>query len=62
MKVESLREVKARLSKLIKDLPSERSVVITKKWTTLCGTFAGNERNGPGKLVALAAEGYLADV
>ena len=30
MKVESLREVKARLSKLIKDLPSERSVVITK--------------------------------
>jgi prevent-host-death family protein len=30
MKIESLREVKARLSKLIKDLPSERSVVITK--------------------------------
>ena len=30
MKIESLREVKARLSKLIKDLPTERSVVITK--------------------------------
>jgi len=30
MKIESLREVKAGLSKLIKDLPSERSVVITK--------------------------------
>ncbi len=30
MKIESLREVKAKLSKLVKDLPLERSVVITK--------------------------------
>ena len=30
MKIESLREVKAKLSKIVKDLPSERSVVITK--------------------------------
>ena len=30
MKIESLREVKATLSKIIKELPSERSVVITK--------------------------------
>ena len=30
MKIESLREVKANLSKIIKELPSERSVVITK--------------------------------
>ena len=30
MKVESLREVKAKLSKIVKGLPSERSVVITK--------------------------------
>lgn len=30
MKVESLREVKAKLSKLVKELPSTRSVVITK--------------------------------
>jgi prevent-host-death family protein len=30
MKIESLREVKANLSKIVKDLPSERSVVITK--------------------------------
>jgi prevent-host-death family protein len=30
MKIESLREVKARLSKIVKELPSERSVVITK--------------------------------
>ena len=30
MKIESLREVKAKLSKIIKDLPSQRSVVITK--------------------------------
>jgi len=30
MKIESLREVKAKLSKIVKALPSERSVVITK--------------------------------
>ncbi len=30
MKIESLREVKAKLSKIVKDLPLERSVVITK--------------------------------
>lgn len=30
MKIESLREVKANLSRIVKDLPSERSVVITK--------------------------------
>jgi prevent-host-death family protein len=30
MKVESLREVKAKLSKLVKELPSTRSIVITK--------------------------------
>ena len=30
MKIESLREVKAKLSKFVNDLPSHRSVVITK--------------------------------
>lgn len=30
MKIESLREVKANLSKIVNELPSERSVVITK--------------------------------
>ncbi len=30
MKIESLREVKAKLSKIVKNLPSDRSVVITK--------------------------------
>jgi prevent-host-death family protein len=30
MKIESLREVKAKLSKIIKELPLEKSVVITK--------------------------------
>ena len=30
MKIESLREVKAKLSKIVKELPSESSVVITK--------------------------------
>jgi len=29
MKIESLREVKAKLSKIVKILPSDRSVVIT---------------------------------
>ena len=30
MKIESLREVKAKLSQIVNDLPTERSVVITK--------------------------------
>jgi prevent-host-death family protein len=30
MKIESLREVKAKLNKIVKELPSEKSVVITK--------------------------------
>ena len=30
MKIESLREVKANLSKIAKELPSDKSVVITK--------------------------------
>ena len=30
MRIESLREVKAKLSKIVRDLPSDRSVVITK--------------------------------
>ncbi len=30
MKIESLREVKENLSKIVKELPAERSVVITK--------------------------------
>jgi prevent-host-death family protein len=30
MKIESLRKVKAKLSKIVKELPSEKSVVITK--------------------------------
>jgi prevent-host-death family protein len=30
VKIESLREVKAKLSKIVKELPSEKSVVITK--------------------------------
>ena len=30
MRIESLREVKAKLSKIVRDLPLDRSVVITK--------------------------------
>jgi prevent-host-death family protein len=30
MRIESLREVKAKLSRIVRDLPSDRSVVITK--------------------------------
>ena len=36
MKIESLREVKAKLSKIVKDLPSDRSVVITKNGRPPC--------------------------
>jgi hypothetical protein len=30
MKIESLREVKAKLSKIVKELPSEKSVVLQR--------------------------------
>jgi prevent-host-death family protein len=30
MRIESLREVKARLSQIVRELPSEKSVVITR--------------------------------
>jgi prevent-host-death family protein len=30
MKIESLREVKAKLSQIVNDLPQDRSVIITK--------------------------------
>ena len=30
MKIESLQEVKAKLSKIVKELPTDKSVVITK--------------------------------
>mgnify|MGYP001620177605 FL=1 len=30
MRIESLREAKAKLSKIVRDLPSDRSVVITR--------------------------------
>mgnify|MGYP001605052027 FL=1 len=30
MRIESLREVKAKLSKIVRDVPSDRSVVITR--------------------------------
>ena len=30
MKIESLREVKAKLSRIVRNLPSDKSVVITK--------------------------------
>ena len=36
MKIESLRGVKAKLSKIVKELPAERSVVITKNGLVRC--------------------------
>ena len=60
MKIESLRAVKAKLSKIVKELPSEKSVVITKKWSPLCGTFSRNERNGSRKHVTCPAKRFLA--
>jgi hypothetical protein len=60
MKIESLREVKAKLNKIVKELPSEKSVVITKKRPALCGTFSRDGRNGSRKPVARAAKRLLA--
>ena len=43
MKIESLRAVKAKLSKIVKELPSEKSVVIKKKWSPLAVLFSVTE-------------------
>jgi prevent-host-death family protein len=39
VKIESLREVKANLSKIVNELPSERSVVITKNGRPCAALF-----------------------
>src|SRR5262249_15965288 len=51
---------KAKLSKIVKEVPSEKSVVITKKWSPLCGTFFRNGRNGSRKHVTYPAKRFLA--
>src|SRR5215510_6634825 len=60
VKIQNLRAVKAKLSKIVKELPSEKSVVITKKWSPLCGTFSRNGRNGSRKHVTCPAKRFLA--
>jgi hypothetical protein len=57
MKIESLREVKAKLSKIVKELPSEKSFVITKNGRP-CGGFSRDRRNGPQKHVARPAKSF----
>jgi prevent-host-death family protein len=44
MKIESLRKVKAKLSKIIKELPSEKSVVITKNGRPCAVLFPVTEK------------------
>jgi hypothetical protein len=40
VKIESLREVKVKLSKIVKELPGEKSVEITKNGRPPCGAFS----------------------
>jgi prevent-host-death family protein len=60
MKIESLREVKAKLSKIIKELPSEKSVVITKNGRPWAVPFSRDGRNGSRKHVTRPAKRFLA--
>jgi prevent-host-death family protein len=60
MKIESLREVKAKLSKIVKDLPSEKSVVITKNGRPCAVLFPVTEETDLRKHVTRPAQGFLA--
>ncbi len=51
MKIESLREVKANLSKIVKNLPSDRSVVITKNGRPCAVLFPVTEETDLESLV-----------
>jgi prevent-host-death family protein len=60
MKIESWREVKAKLSKIVKELPAEKSVVITKNGRPCAVLFPVTERNGSRKHVTRPAKRFLA--
>jgi antitoxin (DNA-binding transcriptional repressor) of toxin-antitoxin stability system len=51
VKIESLRGVKANLSKIVKELPSEGSVVITKNGRTCAVLFPVTEETDPESMV-----------
>jgi prevent-host-death family protein len=47
MRIENLREVKTRLSKIVKESPSEKSVVITKNGRPYAVLFPVTENGSP---------------
>jgi prevent-host-death family protein len=52
MKIESLRDVKANLSKIVKKLPADRSVVITKNGRPCAVLFPVTEDTDIESMVA----------
>ncbi|MCH7916047.1 MAG: type II toxin-antitoxin system Phd/YefM family antitoxin [Deltaproteobacteria bacterium] len=58
MKIESLREVKAKLSKIIKELPSERSVVITKNGRPCAVLFPVTEETDLESMLLTQQKGF----
>ncbi|MCZ6681014.1 MAG: type II toxin-antitoxin system prevent-host-death family antitoxin [Candidatus Poribacteria bacterium] len=58
MKIESLREVKAKLSKIIKELPSERSVVITKNGRPCAALFPVTEETDLESMLLTQQKGF----
>ncbi len=58
MKIESLREVKAKLSKIIKELPSERSVVITKNGRPYAVLFPVTEETDLESMLLTQQKGF----
>lgn len=61
MKIESLRDVKANLSKIVKKLPSERSVVIMKNGRPCAVLFPVTNETDLGRIAALATKRFLAN-
>ena len=62
MKIESLREVKAKLSKIVNDLPEEKSVVITKNGRPCAVLFPVTADTDLEKHVARTKQRILGDV
>jgi prevent-host-death family protein len=58
MKIESLREVKAKLSKIVKELPSERSVMITKNGRPCAVLFPVTEATDLESMVLAQREDF----
>ena len=58
MKIESLREVKANLSKIVKNLPSDRSVVITKNGRPCAVLFPVTEETDLESMLLTQQKGF----